>query len=58
MYEKKTTLQVAGVIFKENPKTLLFAGEDLVIFRYESGEVEITQYDSSNKKWTTIIDKK
>lgn len=54
--EKKT--QVAGVIMTTNFKTLLFAGEDLVIFRYESGEIEITQYDKSGRKWTTIVDKK
>lgn len=51
--------QVAGVVFTPNVKTLLFAGEDVVIFRHESGEIEITQYEwSSMRKWTTIIDRR
>lgn len=58
MCKENKNPQVAGIVFTQNFKTLLFAGENLVIFRYESGEIEITQFDSSNRKWTTIVDKK
>ena len=58
MSKKGIKNQVAGVVFTPNVKTLLFAGEDIVIFRYESGEIEITQTCKTMRKWTTIIDRR
>ena len=54
--EKKP--QVAGIVFKENIKTPLYIGGELLIFRYESGEIEIIQIDSRRRHWRTIIENK